>query len=139
VPQLVEDLTALKSSLADRAKALETYLEGLKADHGRSDGSFRRALDICRAYTRTFVKQLDSDWVEATDREQYRQALRSALKSFLRREQWIDERFARSTQSDVPRALKTIAREQFDDLGLQEQDPVLTVGHPTASRPSLLT
>lgn len=128
--QLVEDLAALKSSLADRARALETYLESLKADHGRSDGSFRRALDICRAYTRTFVRQLESDWEEAADREQYRQALASALKSFLRRERWIDQRFARSTQSDVPRALKTIAREQFDDLGLQWHDPVLTVGPP---------
>lgn len=130
MPQLVEDLSALKSSLADRAKALDTYLEGLKADHGRSEGSFRRALDICRAYTRTFVKQLDEDWNQATDRAQYRQALRSALKSFLRRERWIDERFARSTQSDVPRALKTIASQQFDELDLEWRDPVLTVGPP---------
>jgi deoxycytidine triphosphate deaminase len=130
MPQLVEDLTALKSSLADRAKALDTYLEGLKADHGRSDGSFRRALDICRAYTRTFVRQLDKDWEEAVDRDQYRQTLRSAMKSFLRRERWIDERFARSTQSDVPRALKTIARKQFHDLDLDWRDPVLTVGPP---------
>jgi deoxycytidine triphosphate deaminase len=130
MPQLAEDLSALKSSLADRAKALDTYLEGLKADHGRSEGSFRRALDICRAYTRTFVKQLDEDWEQASDRDQYRQTLSSALKSFLRRERWIDERFARSTQSDVPRALKTIASQQFDELDLEWRDPVLTVGPP---------
>jgi deoxycytidine triphosphate deaminase len=129
---MTDDLAVLRSSLADRAHALDSYLEELKADLGRSDESFRQALDVCRAYTRAFVKQLDRDWSESVGREECRRILNSSLESFLEREQWIDQRFARSSQGDVPRALKTIAREQFRGHALGGHEPVVTVGPPVS-------
>ncbi len=127
---MASDLTVLKSSLSDRANALGSYLGELKADLGRSDASFGHALDVCGAYTRGFVKQLDHDWREAVNRNEYRLTLESSLDSFLKRERWIDQRFARSSQGDVPRALKTIARQQFREHTLYGSEPVLTVGPP---------
>src|SRR5680860_438122 len=71
------DLIVLKSSLSDRAHALGTYLAELKADHGRSDATFGYALDVCSAYTRGFVKQLDNDWDEAVNRNEYQYTLKT--------------------------------------------------------------
>lgn len=127
---MADDLTVLKSSLADRSSALGSYLASLKADLGRSDASFGHALDVCGAYTRGFIKQLDHDWAEAANRHEYRETLKSSLDSFLKRERWIDKRFARASQGDVPRALKTIARQQFREQSLFGSEPVLTVGPP---------
>ena len=125
-----DDLAALKGSLVDRASALGSYLEKLRADLGRSDEGFKHALDACAIYTRAFVKQLDSDWVQATSREERREILEAGLESFLDREDWIDQRFARSSQREVPRALKTIAQREFQKHQLDDQEPVLTVGPP---------
>lgn len=116
--------------MADRASALGSYVESLKADLGRSDESFRQALDVCGAYTRAFVKQLEGDWREHDSPDKRRTELESLITSYLEREAWIDKRFTRGSQSDVPRALRTVARRQFRLHGLDRQEPVLTVGPP---------
>lgn len=127
---MANDLTVLKGTVTDRANALGSYLGELRADLGRDEQSFRDALDMCAAYTRAFVRQLDEDWNQADGREQYQMLLRSSLESFLKREHWIDKRFARSRQGGVPRALKSIARRQFQLLEIAGHEPVLTVGPP---------
>ena len=127
---MADDLTALKSSVSDRATALGAYIKALKADSARSDPGFSRALDVCAGYTRAFVEQLRKDWDETPTREGRQELLESSLVSFLEREGWIDQRFARGAQSDVPRALKTIARKEFRKHGLDGHEPVLTVGPP---------
>lgn len=127
---MANDLTVLKGTVTDRANALGSYLGELRADLGRDEQSFRDALDMCVAYTRAFVKQLDEDWNQADGRGQYQMLLRSSLESFLKREHWIDKRFARSRQGGVPRALKSIARRHFQLLEIAGHEPVLTVGPP---------
>jgi deoxycytidine triphosphate deaminase len=128
---MADDLTTLKNSLSDRANALGAYVKALKADSARSDEGFRTALDVCEVYTRAFVTQLESDWQQAGHRRDERKdSLKSLLESFLMRERWIDQRFARGAQRDVPRALKTIARREFRRHRLDGQEPVLTVGPP---------
>ena len=127
---MADDLTTLKSSLSDRANSLGSYVKALKADSARSDKGFRDALDVCEGYTRAFVAQLDADWGEAAGRDDKRAALEDNLDSFLTRERWIDQRFARGAQRDVPRALKTIARQEFREHRLEGREPVLTVGPP---------
>ena len=128
---MADDLTTLKSSVADRATALGSYITALKADSARSDQGFKRALDVCEGYTRAFVTQLnESDWPQATTRQERQDLLEASLASFLERERWIDQRFARGAQRDVPRALKTIARREFRAHGLDGHEPVLTVGPP---------
>lgn len=125
-----DDLTTLQSSLVDRATALGSYVHSLKADSARSDDGFRHALDVCEAYTSEFVDQVEADWRSASDRDERRDMLQGNLESFLLRERWIDQRFARGAQRDVPRALKTIARREFRNHNLDDHEPVLTVGPP---------
>jgi deoxycytidine triphosphate deaminase len=125
-----DDLATLKSSIIDRATALGSYVSDLRADSARSDEGFTRALEICAGYTQAFVAQLRRDWDESDARDDRLVLLSSSLGSFLRREWWIDQRFARGAQRDVPRALKTIARKEFRDHGLDGHEPVLTVGPP---------
>ena len=120
----------LRRSLVDRARALGAYLRGLEASSARSDQGFGLALEMCRRYTEIVVDQVNDDWSEAVDGEERERILIPHLKGFLARERWIDQRFARGSQHDVPRALKTVARREFAALGLDGHEPVLTVGPP---------
>ncbi len=121
----------LRRSLIDRAGALGNYVDGLQAANNRTDDGFALALEMCRRYTEIFVRQVEFDWNQAANDEDRRHMeLHEHLERFLQREKWIDQRFARGSQQDVPRALKTIARTEFEAHGLQGHEPVLTVGPP---------
>lgn len=108
----------LRRSLVDRASALDRYLESLGAGSARSDAGFALALRTCRAYTKAVRKQVSRDWEDAVDDDERAELLGPLLRTFLKNERWIDQRFARGSQHDVPRALKTIARQEFASLGL---------------------
>ncbi|MDX6587216.1 MAG: hypothetical protein QOI31_1689 [Solirubrobacterales bacterium] len=122
-----DQLTTLRRSLIDRAQALGSYIEELQTDSGRSDDGFSRALRLAHQYTRDLVEQVKRD---ARELDNPGEVLREHLESFLRREEWIDQRFARGRQRDVPRALKTSARDEFEKHELTDHEPVLTVGAP---------
>lgn len=117
----------LRRAITDRADALGAYIRDLQARSGRSDDGFADALALCVRYTEYFKSQIRG---ETADTSPGRASLTSHISNFLEREKWIDERFARGSQEDVPRALKTIARRAFEEHGLDEHEPVLTVGPP---------
>jgi deoxycytidine triphosphate deaminase len=77
-----------------------------------------------------FSRQVEYDWDDAQT-DYWRQfMLQDHLDQFLEREKWIDQRFARGRQADVPRALTSIATREFAQHGLEGHLPVLTVGPP---------
>lgn len=103
----------------------------MKAGITRTDDSFALALEMCRQYTTAFTEQVNFDWRQARRSPQRQRVLLSKhLEQFLEREHWIDQRFTRGSQDDVPRALRSIARREFRVHGLENHEPVLTVGAP---------
>jgi deoxycytidine triphosphate deaminase len=122
--------TSLQRSLIDRASALGSYIEALQTRNGRNDDGYALALEMCRVYTKIVQLQLREEWERAYDDESRERIIRGWAIEFLARETWIDQHFARGAQGDVPRALKTMARREFVRHGLNDYEPVLTVGPP---------
>src|SRR4051794_25517155 len=85
---------------------------------------------MCHSYTQLIQRQVNAVGATARDGTAYEQRVRGWAKEFFEKESWIDQRFTRGNQGEVPRALKTLARHEFKRHGLQDQEPVLTVGPP---------
>ena len=122
--------TSLQRSLIDRASALGSYIESLQTRNGRNDDGYAIALEMCRRYADIVQRQLRQEFDRAPDDEAQEEVIRGWAIDFFDRERWIDAHFARGSQGDVPRALKTMARREFVRHGLNEYEPVLTVGPP---------
>jgi deoxycytidine triphosphate deaminase len=120
----------MRRSLTDRANAFSIYMSQLAAANGRGDDGFSRALEMCQIYGEVLRDQVELDWEEIAGPEARYSSIEKHLERFVACERWIDRRFARGIQADVPRALKTIAREQLEVHGLTHHEPVLTVGPP---------
>jgi len=120
----------LRRSLADRANAFSIYMSQLAAANGRGDDGFSRALEMCQLYGELLREQVENDWREETTEDARYESIKQHLKHFVTCERWIDRRFARGIQTGVPRALKTIARDQLEAHGLVDHEAVLTVGPP---------
>ncbi len=122
--------TTLHRSLIDRAGTLGEYIRALQGHAGRSDDGFALALEMCHSYTQLIQRQVNAVASTTRDATAYEQRMRGWAKEFFEKESWIDQRFTRGNQGEVPRALKTMARHEFKRHGLQDQEPVLTVGPP---------
>lgn len=122
--------TTLRRSLIDRARALGSYIESLQARSARTDEGFSIALEMCHRYTTLIERQVDEDWEGTSDAHSRHAILLGLVREFVEKEQWIDRRFARGAHGDVPSALRTIARREFRSHGLNDYEPVLTVGPP---------
>ena len=120
----------LRRSLTDRANAFAIYMAQLASANGRGDDGFSRALEMCQIYGELLRDQVDYDWNEPSTPSARYNSIKFHLSQFITTERWIDRRFARGSQAAVPRALKTIAREQIEAHGLTHHEPVLTVGPP---------
>lgn len=122
--------TALLRSLIDRASALGSYVRTLQSKNSRSDRGFSIALEMYYRYTQLLIRQVETDWAETTDVKIRHARLLGWIEEFFHKESWFDGRFARGSQGEVPRALKTIARRELKSHGLDDYEPVLTVGPP---------
>jgi deoxycytidine triphosphate deaminase len=116
--------------LKDRASALGEYIHALQGRSARSDDGFSLALQMCHRYTDVIQRELDISVNSQRDDKGRQDKVRTVAREFFEKERWIDQRFARGAQGDVPRALKTMARREFKRHGLDNQEPVLTVGAP---------
>jgi deoxycytidine triphosphate deaminase len=125
--------TSLRRSLFDRAGTLGSYVDALQSSHSRSDDSYSAALSLFRRYTELIVRHVQEAWsYEHVSPERRSQMLNERVADFFLKEKWFDERFARGRQSDVPRALQTLARRELRGHGLNSHEPVLTVGPPNS-------
>jgi len=120
----------LRRSLIDRAQALGSYIGSLQARSARTDEGFSIALDMCHRYTNLIERQVNEDWERTSNAHDRHKILLGLVREFVEKEQWIDRQFARGAHGGVPRALKTIARREFRSHGLNDYEPVLTVGPP---------
>lgn len=128
MPQ-TEYANALARSLDDRAGSLGQYIRSLQASNSRSDDAYNAALELFYAYTQAIIKQVSSD-MSLGPSPALSGILESRLQDFFQKEQLFDQRFARGGQSEVPRALHTLARRELRALGLDAYEAVLTVGPP---------
>lgn len=122
--------TALRRSLVDRAGALGTYVQSLQSRNTRTDSAFTIALEMYRRYSLLFVRQVEQDWSRARFPDRTEDILLGWAQRFFEKEKFFDTWFTRGSQGDVPRAIKTLARRALQVNGLNDDEPVLTVGPP---------
>lgn len=123
--------TSLLRSVTDRAWAFRSYVQSLQSTSSRSDDGYAAALEMFDRYGELVVRQIQEDWSRQRRHPDLRHnTLKGWAKEFFEREAWFDQRFARSSQGDLPAALLTIARRELRSHGLDGLEPVLTVGPP---------
>ncbi|MEV0794006.1 dCTP deaminase [Kribbella sp. NPDC050459] len=122
--------STLSRSLLDRAGSLGSYVRSLQASHSRTDDAYNAALEMFYLYTDLVGLQVEADLAMSANPAMKNAVLEMRLQDFSEKENLFDERFARGKQSDVPRALRTIARRELRAHGLNDFEPVLTVGPP---------
>lgn len=120
---------ALARSLVDRAGSLGQYILSLEASYNRSDDAYNAALELFHSYTQAVIQQVESDMSLGVS-DGRAKILEIRLLQFSEKEQLFDQRFARGGQSQVPRALHTLAKRELWRLGLADFEAVLTVGPP---------
>jgi len=109
--------TTLRRSLVDRAAALGSYINSLQARTSRTDDGFSLALEMCYRFTEFFGGLVREHWQLSPNPTTRLLMLRSLLREFREKEDWIDKRFTRTSSGDVPRALRTIVLREFRTLG----------------------
>lgn len=118
---------SLARSLVDRAGNLGEYVESVRAANSGAEGPYVVALDLFHHYTQLVLRQAELDLKTGSGRR-LSDIIESRLRDLFQKEKLFDERFARGSQSHVPRALQTLARRELRLLGLVEYEAVLTVG-----------
>lgn len=120
----------LARSLIDRAGAFAAYVRAVEARTTRSDETFKTCLKLFHAYADIFQRQVTKDANRFRELKARHNVLSGLAMSFLEREAYFDQYFARGSHKDVPRALLTMVKREMEAHGLHDYEPVLTVGPP---------
>ncbi len=120
---------SLARSLVDRAGNLGQYVRSIQSANSSAEGPYQIALDLFYAYTELVLRQAELD-LRVYGGPRQSDILEMRLRDLFQKEELFDQRFARGSQSQVPRALNTIARRELRLLGLTNYEAVLTVGPP---------
>jgi deoxycytidine triphosphate deaminase len=120
----------LARSLIDRAGAFAAYVRAVESRTTRTDDSFAICLRLFQGYADVFQRQVTIDANRIHDVHKRHDALTGLALTFLEREAYFDQYFARGSHKDVSRALLTMVTRELKSHGLEENLPVLTVGPP---------
>jgi deoxycytidine triphosphate deaminase len=127
VPSLADNL---RRSLERRALGFAAHLRAIAAENDGVSKRFHEALSLIETYTEALIRHTSNCW-EGQNEFERMVLVREMSEHLLDKEMLVDQNFARSGHSSVPRSLARRVEEEFDLLNLPVPvKPVLTVGPP---------